>query len=426
MRVPPSKLASWFTSGPRRLRLLQPEAHVHLAVHRRRGGEVLLRLLALRPCAGRACRGRGGSGRRAGACRARRRAPGPGGSGASAVSASGGRDGRRSRRGGGGRRPRARAPRARGRASSACSAEARAPRRAGPASEVRLAERCTSQPRADDARSPRARSTAPRSSSGQRLASAARERRSAAPRRRGDERSTRTTCHVAAEREAALEQRDAPAPRSPLTEVDVRRAPSDADDQAERVIGRLGDPDGVLGRARGASANRAELGERSAPARPRRAPTGRPACPKRSQRQVAVERRDGLAEQRRSPARYSPRGSAAVPEIGTCATTWSRTSPSVSRDRQGALGAEPRAPRRSRQSTRRWLAMKVATRPSRRWSSERLGEAPRPRGGAPRIRANSPSGYERVAEVEAEVDGLLRSSRGSRAGAPRRPSACSK
>src|SRR5262245_35342643 len=30
-----------------RLRLLQPEAHVHLAVHRRRGGEVLLRLVAL-------------------------------------------------------------------------------------------------------------------------------------------------------------------------------------------------------------------------------------------------------------------------------------------------------------------------------------------------------------------------------------------
>jgi len=30
-----------------RLRLLQPEAHVHLAVHRRGGGEVLLRLLAL-------------------------------------------------------------------------------------------------------------------------------------------------------------------------------------------------------------------------------------------------------------------------------------------------------------------------------------------------------------------------------------------
>src|SRR6266700_5067307 len=31
----------------RRLRLFQPEAHVHLAVHRRRGGEVLLRLLTL-------------------------------------------------------------------------------------------------------------------------------------------------------------------------------------------------------------------------------------------------------------------------------------------------------------------------------------------------------------------------------------------
>jgi hypothetical protein len=30
-----------------RLRLLQPEGHAHLAVHRRRGGEVLLRLLAL-------------------------------------------------------------------------------------------------------------------------------------------------------------------------------------------------------------------------------------------------------------------------------------------------------------------------------------------------------------------------------------------
>src|SRR5713101_8630073 len=30
-----------------RLRLLQPELHVHLAVHRRRGGEVLLSLLAL-------------------------------------------------------------------------------------------------------------------------------------------------------------------------------------------------------------------------------------------------------------------------------------------------------------------------------------------------------------------------------------------
>src|SRR2546422_10622603 len=30
-----------------RLRLLQPEPHVHLAVHRRRGGEVLLRLLTL-------------------------------------------------------------------------------------------------------------------------------------------------------------------------------------------------------------------------------------------------------------------------------------------------------------------------------------------------------------------------------------------
>ena len=28
-----------------RLRLLQPEAHVHLAVHRRRGDEVLLSLL---------------------------------------------------------------------------------------------------------------------------------------------------------------------------------------------------------------------------------------------------------------------------------------------------------------------------------------------------------------------------------------------
>src|SRR5690242_17814461 len=30
-----------------RLRLLQPEPHVHLAVHRRRGGQVLPRLLAL-------------------------------------------------------------------------------------------------------------------------------------------------------------------------------------------------------------------------------------------------------------------------------------------------------------------------------------------------------------------------------------------
>jgi hypothetical protein len=30
-----------------RLRLLQPEAHVHLAVQRRRGGEVLARLLTL-------------------------------------------------------------------------------------------------------------------------------------------------------------------------------------------------------------------------------------------------------------------------------------------------------------------------------------------------------------------------------------------
>src|SRR6266566_526280 len=30
-----------------RLRLLQPEPHVYLAVHRRRGGEVLLRLLSL-------------------------------------------------------------------------------------------------------------------------------------------------------------------------------------------------------------------------------------------------------------------------------------------------------------------------------------------------------------------------------------------
>ena len=29
------------------LRLLQPEAHVHLAIHRRRRGEVLLRLLTL-------------------------------------------------------------------------------------------------------------------------------------------------------------------------------------------------------------------------------------------------------------------------------------------------------------------------------------------------------------------------------------------
>ena len=30
--------------SPRRLRLLQPEAHVHLAVHRRRGRQVLLGL----------------------------------------------------------------------------------------------------------------------------------------------------------------------------------------------------------------------------------------------------------------------------------------------------------------------------------------------------------------------------------------------
>ena len=47
---------------------LQPEPHVHLAVHRRRSGEMLLCLLPLAQCARRACRGRGGSGRRGGAC----------------------------------------------------------------------------------------------------------------------------------------------------------------------------------------------------------------------------------------------------------------------------------------------------------------------------------------------------------------------
>ena len=55
-----------------RPRLLQPEPHVHLAVHRRRGGEMLVRLLVLALCAGRACRGRDGSGRGAVACRALR------------------------------------------------------------------------------------------------------------------------------------------------------------------------------------------------------------------------------------------------------------------------------------------------------------------------------------------------------------------
>src|SRR2546426_5570263 len=39
---------SWSGQIPHlRLRLLQPEPHVHVAVHRRRGGEVLLGLLAL-------------------------------------------------------------------------------------------------------------------------------------------------------------------------------------------------------------------------------------------------------------------------------------------------------------------------------------------------------------------------------------------
>ena len=65
-----------------RFRLLQPEAHVHLAVHRRRRGEVLAepaRCLPGPPVELR--RGRRGSGRRAGACRAPRRVPGPRGSG---------------------------------------------------------------------------------------------------------------------------------------------------------------------------------------------------------------------------------------------------------------------------------------------------------------------------------------------------------
>ena len=79
--VPPgrSRDRSWWSLL--RLRLLQPEPHAHLAVHRRRGGEVLVGLIAFAGARGRASRGRGGSGRRAGACRAARRGPAPGGSG---------------------------------------------------------------------------------------------------------------------------------------------------------------------------------------------------------------------------------------------------------------------------------------------------------------------------------------------------------
>ena len=38
------RLASWVTSGTRRLRLLQPEPHVHLAIHSSRSRQVLGRL----------------------------------------------------------------------------------------------------------------------------------------------------------------------------------------------------------------------------------------------------------------------------------------------------------------------------------------------------------------------------------------------
>mgnify|MGYP003694654935 CR=1 FL=1 len=65
----------------RRLRLLQPVRHAHVAVHRRRRRDVLLRLLALARAPRRACRGRGGSGRRWAASRAPRRARAPHGSG---------------------------------------------------------------------------------------------------------------------------------------------------------------------------------------------------------------------------------------------------------------------------------------------------------------------------------------------------------
>ena len=59
-----------------RLRLRQPEPDVHLAVHRQREPQVLLRLLSPAAGHGRAGRGRGGSAQRADACRAPPPAPG--------------------------------------------------------------------------------------------------------------------------------------------------------------------------------------------------------------------------------------------------------------------------------------------------------------------------------------------------------------
>ena len=102
-----------------RLGLLQTEPHVHLAVHRRGGGEVLLGLLAACPCAGRACRGRGGSGRSAGACRAREPGSSRSGSAPRLFPRRGDRAARPPRRGDGGRRPR-------GRPACACRARSRA------------------------------------------------------------------------------------------------------------------------------------------------------------------------------------------------------------------------------------------------------------------------------------------------------------
>ena len=63
-----------------RFRLLQVEAHVHLAVHRCRGGEMHRAPAFACRCADIACQGRSDSGRRQDACRAARPAPVPGGS----------------------------------------------------------------------------------------------------------------------------------------------------------------------------------------------------------------------------------------------------------------------------------------------------------------------------------------------------------
>jgi hypothetical protein len=110
-----------------RLPLRQPEPHVPLAIHRRDGGEVLLRLLTVAPFVGTAGPGRGGSGQSGGACHAARRARVRGGRRPHRTRRRTGRDGSRCRRGGAGL---GRIPRVRrkilARARPGC-----APRRAG-------------------------------------------------------------------------------------------------------------------------------------------------------------------------------------------------------------------------------------------------------------------------------------------------------